>query len=472
MNKKTLNNLTYLYICIPIIIFLLGWCKLYISVPITLLIIFSFITRIEKYKQIDNLVKFTKNHKKEIVITIAIAIIYVFISGIGGYVYQNPDHIYRNSIFKELIDNKWPIYHTPQGVFDFDTIFVYYFALWLPAALIGKIFNLSLAYFALFIWCVLGVLLTFSYLKKYYKGKYYIPILLFIVFSGLDIIERFIYGNNFFEMLTSINHLEWIGSFQMSSFTTQLFWVYNQAIPAWLITMFILNEKDNRYIGVIMAMSLLFCTLPAIGLIFLFIYKIFFESLTKKNKVNIKNWAQKTFSWQNMFVGIPILLINYLFLKSNLSGNQINFGAATYQYLNILIIYVFEFGIYYFISYKYIDNKKLYWLSLISLLICPLVRIGHSQDFCMRACIPGQIVMFTFVLKTLYQTKKRNKNVFKILCIIILLGSVTALNEIKRTNVNTGYNTKIEYTDLLNCYDSPNFYGNKNNSSFVKYIAK
>lgn len=472
MNEKTLNNLAYLYISIPIIIFLSGWCKPLIAIPIISLIVLSIIYRIKNTPRID-ILKYLKKNKKAIIITFLIAAIYVYLSGIGGYVYQNSDHLYRNAVFKELVNNPWPIYHKPQGIFNTDTIFVYYFALWLPSALIAKITNIEVGYFILYIWCLLGVVLTFCYIKKYYKGKSFIPLILFIFFSGLDIVERFLLGkDNLLDMTTMPIHLEWIGAFQMSSFTTQIFWVFNQAIPAWIITFFMLKEEDNRYIGVILAMSLIFCTLPAAGLVFIFIYKIFFATLLSKKKKDIKEWLTHTFSWQNILIGIPILIINYLFLKSNLSGNKISFGINEEQYLNVLIIYIYEFGIYYLLTYKYIDNKPLYWISFISLLICPLIQIGHSQDFCMRACIPSQIIMFTLVLETLCKTRKENKFIFIILCITLSLGMFTPFNEIQRTIKSTNSTTHRKYINLSNSYNSNNFYGNKENNIFVKYISK
>ena len=39
-------------------------------------------------------------------------------------------------------------------------------------------------------------------------------------------------------------HIEWWARFyQFSSFTTQLFWVFNQAVPAWIATLLVLSTK-------------------------------------------------------------------------------------------------------------------------------------------------------------------------------------------------------------------------------------
>ena len=157
-----LNNITYIYLMIPIIIFLIGWVKLYISIPISILILFSIINRFKNKK--INILKYLKENKKEVIITLLISIILIYLSGIGGFVYQNKDQLYRNSIFSELIHNKWPIYLNPGGEFTKDVMMVYYFALWLPAAVIGKIFTLKTGEIFFFIWCVIGLYLFLSYL--------------------------------------------------------------------------------------------------------------------------------------------------------------------------------------------------------------------------------------------------------------------------------------------------------------------
>ena len=54
---------------------------------------------------------------------------------------------------------------------------------------------------------------------------------------------------------------------QFSSFTTQLFWVFNQSIVAWIVTiMFIDEKKVNNYMLIIL-LCLPYAPLPFVGLI-------------------------------------------------------------------------------------------------------------------------------------------------------------------------------------------------------------
>ena len=467
---KVLNKFTFIYFYIPTMIFILGWLRPILSVPLSILLTIVLIKVILKDKKkitIDRIYDYIRNNKEQIIFMLIISIIFVYLSGIGGLVYQNYDHAYRNAILNNLVNYDWPIIEKNGEIF-----FVYYFAYWLPAALMGKIFGLEFAYFFLFIWTIIGVYILFNYIKKISKGYPFIPIIIFIFFSGLDIAELFTYGGSITQVLTHATHIEWSTQFQFSSFTTQLFWVFNQALPAWLLTFYILSLKDNRIIGLLIAISLIFCTLPSFGLVFVAIYKIFFDNKIEKGKV--KEWLKHTFTFENLIVGIPLLIIFGIFVKSNAAGGKVTFGISLDKNLQYLVATFFEFLIYYLCIYKYQKKSSLYYISLLSLLICPLVSINNGGDFCMRASIPGLIILYIFVIDTFYKAKEKNDKVtITLLIIILLIGSVTPSNEIRRTIMNT-YHTHYRETAELITETSfeKNFYGYTKDNIFYKYLMK
>lgn len=78
---------------------------------------------------------------------------------------SNYDFGWRNGIFKTLVENRWPvILEQAEPYFDSPAAFVYYFAFWLPAALIGKVFGLSAGIHFQFIWALIGILLVFYFI--------------------------------------------------------------------------------------------------------------------------------------------------------------------------------------------------------------------------------------------------------------------------------------------------------------------
>ena len=467
---KILNKFTFLYLYIPTVIFLFGWCKLYISIPLFILLSIILVKMFSNYKEEFNnekVINYFKKNKKQILILLFISLLYVFLSGIGGYVYQNYDHIYRNSLFESMINNSWPILEHNGEIY-----MVYYFALWLPAALMGKIFGVEFGYFFFYIWCTIGVFLFFNYIKDFSKKHYLLPILIFVFFSGLDFIENFLYGGDPGTIFSKAYHIEWSTGYQFSSFTTQLFWVFNQCIPAWLLTFYILSLKDNRIIGLLIAMSLIFCTLPSVGLAILALYKIFYDNGIKKK--DFKEWLKHTFTWENLLVGVPILIIFGLFVKSNAAGGVIIYGIPQFRILNYILTIIYEVGIYYFLVHKYHSKNPLFYVSFIFLLLCPMLSINGAGDFCMRASIPSLLVLYMFVVKTLDEShKKKDRKTFIALIMILAIGAITPLNEIRRTIINTNYYGGRQYGVIVSeTYFGENFYGYTKDSIFCKYFMK
>lgn len=463
-NFGNLNSIILLYLGIPILIFIIGWCKILIAIILSSLLIYGIYSF---FKQNFKLVKLNKKVIINFIVIVLISFVWVYLSGIGGLNYQNFDHQYRNSIFNLLISESWPVILPPSGAYDFPIGLCYYIAIFLPAALFGKSFGLAAGYIFLYLWCSIGVLLTLLYLTKITKLNKYIVIILFIFFSGLDILNASIHGNNIVDLLYFSKHLEWSTAFQFSSNTTQLFWVYNQAIPTWLLTLLIINQKDNKYLGFIYSFSLLYCTLPAISLSIIVIYKMLFENYKKSKK-----YLKEIFSFENIVCGIPILLLSYLYLKGNLASENIYLIDFSHNIIDVIITLFCEVIIYIFIIFKYQNNNKWLYLTLIIAFICPFIAIGNGGDFCMRVSMPILMVLFILIIKSLDKAKlKKDWLVIVSFIIVFTIGSLTPINEIKRTVYNTinGYNNKaISLTDKRN----DNFFCNVENNTFFTYIVK
>ena len=82
---------------------------------------------------------------------------FVCVSGVGGFGYQSSDWEKHNSILRDLIAFPWPVQYNSTG---FEGVsLIYYFAYYLPAALIGKIAGWDAANFALIAWTLGGFFL-------------------------------------------------------------------------------------------------------------------------------------------------------------------------------------------------------------------------------------------------------------------------------------------------------------------------
>lgn len=178
-----------IFLTLPFIIFSLGWIRIYYAIPILIITILAFCKSIKHMPSIwipdlnqDNIIK--------IIIIVGVLAIWIYYSGIGKFVYQNDDHIIRNTIFNLLIEKDWPIrnYHVLQeyspGVKS--TGMVYYIGFWFPAAVIGKLFGLRIGYYALAFWALIGLSLVYYFICARYKKILMWPLLL--LFFSADVI--------------------------------------------------------------------------------------------------------------------------------------------------------------------------------------------------------------------------------------------------------------------------------------------
>ena len=275
-------NLFGFYFLFPIFLLVINWFQIYISIPCVILIIYIYYKFIcsktilteEEYKNIFNLKKW--------IFLIILVIVFSLLSGSGGFFYQNWDYNARNAVLNDLINFKWPVTYNYNSVdskiLGFDTgILSYYFTYWLPAAGIGKLLGIEAANIFLLLWHIFGLLLFFYFLARYLKKIKISYFFLFFAFSGMDILGRIIinlYEHKVFSItdFIGIEHIDTFGGyFCFSSFVTQVFWVFNQAIPAFIITMVLLNEKNYQNIGILMLFLVPFAPFPSLGLLYLII---------------------------------------------------------------------------------------------------------------------------------------------------------------------------------------------------------
>lgn len=314
MSLNFLKRFSYIYIFLPIILFILGWIKLQISIPIVILLM---ILIFHVNKDINKAENYQIINKKTKWIILGVMLIFCILAGQGGLFYQSTDHHWRNAIFRDMINMKWPVFY------DYSNSYLdYYIGHWIIPAFIAKLFlgfseevAWSVGNICLLIWTTIGVFLSFIWLSNLIKDKKKIwyALLIFIFFSGMDFIGKILFNCNFDAM-----HLEWWAfKYQFSSMTTQLFWVFNQSTVAWLITMMVLNEKNVKNYFVLILSYLPYAPFPFVGAIPIFAckgIKFLIESVKSKE---IFKFLKQVFSIQNVISLITILPIYYLYYFCN-----------------------------------------------------------------------------------------------------------------------------------------------------------
>lgn len=549
--KRTdlLKVASYVYIILPLIIFFLGWTKLYlVGIPLTIALITSLYLIVKKECNSDCKFHFTRADVIKIILIVALIALWVYFSGIGGLTWQNLDHKWRNEIFDVLVEYKWPVVSgTQYGTNGMS----YYIGFWMLPAVIGKVFGLAAGYIAQYVWAVIGVLLVYLLICRRIKKVAVCPLVVFIFFSGLDIVGLFIINHKEFLDFTLGNHIEsWVAGYQFSSFTTQLFWVFNQAIYGWIITLIAL-ENTNNSIVLVMAAGLFSASLPAVGLMPIVLCSIWnnVRRIRKIKNISIINAIYTSLCTYENIIGLfSAGVIGTLLLSNNAISYTAGSGGQTkimtilllgviaililivvieiirrnevfrnnvkrvlvnnkrlIQILLVLIglafvayganhglpannrftqennIYKYilflglEVGIYILLTYRKGKHDNIYIASIVMFLLCPIFILGSSIDFCMRACIPAQIVLFVYVVKTIDDIVIQKKKLATVIMILtLLIGSVTTISEFARTISSYPEYEKngIEKVRPDQILESMNFCSHVDESIFYKHIAR
>lgn len=487
MNVRNLKICSYMYLVIPIIIFFMGWIKLIYAIPLSIAVIVAIIIANKKRENKDENQIISK--KKILLISFLILIVCI-LAGQGGLFYQSVDHHWRNAIFRDLINSKWPVYYSFS-----DCYLDYYIGHWLVPAGIAKIFlpfSENLAWWAgnicLLVWSTIGVTLTFLWIiniiKEKNKKNILIALAIFIFFSGLDILGLLITGGS----IDSNLHIEWwANKYQFSSISTQLFWVFNQSIAAWLVIMLFLQEKNVKNYFLLIILLLPYAPLPFVGAIPLFAcngFKYLYKSIKEKE---LKKFWKEVFSIQNIIALICILPIYYFFYSLNEATSQSGFrlysGLLTFEEISKLIVFWFlEIGLYAIPMIKTYKKLALFWVSFIILIFIPLFKIGGGLDFSMRASIPALIVCMIFVIDFLLNQPTENNKIKKYIIIgLLVIGSITPLFEygraiskvIETKNIRAVADSIVTYSDKPKS-DYSNFLAenSRDKSIFLKYLIK
>jgi hypothetical protein len=438
---KYLHRISILYLALPFLFFCLGWLRLWIAVPVVAVILWAV------WKLFTQSTNPQSTNPQSLIYLLLITFIWLFFSGIGGYAFQNWDHHWRNAVLHDLIGYNWPvIYSSPEkGPV---TMLVYYVGYWLPAALAGKAFGWQVANLVLFLWTWFGVLLIIFHLAN--KGEGTSPLLkwtlLLIFFSGLDALGALFFAKDYPTLWPPIQHLEiWSGNLQFSSFTTQLFWVFNQAVPAWLCVTLTLNEMKGKGLGdsslaagrlaqndirgqlvFIWSLCLFFAPLAALGLLPYLLIEFFKHTDFKSPFKNLR--------FDILLASGIIVLISVLYFSSNTAAQERGLQAIALK--DFLAFFLLEGGILWLVLAPLKWRDPRWVVTGLLLAVIPFIQLGSGRDFVMRASIAQLFYLMIMTGEVLFS--KTTPRFLLITCYLLLaLGSLTPLYEINRSVYRT-----------------------------------
>lgn len=433
MKLSTLYRLTYIYLALPLLVFILSWLNFGFAIVFALIFAGAFYMAYPRESYEEN----ERFSRKSLALMAGIAIVWCFLAGIGYFYYQSFDYHFRNAVFRDLINYEWPVFYPLAN-----TPLVYYMAFWLVPAGVAKFFGLfvtnkitlfMIGNYLLFIYAAFGSALIFAHLAQALKVRRIkqisAAIVLFMLFSGLDII-----GHKYFTVVPQPfeHHLEWWATFfQYSSITTGMFWVFNQFIPVTLIMLLVYNERKISNFGFLAALCLFFSPYPTAGIgAFMITYAgvYFVKSADKK-----QFWLNEIFSVQNIIGAFWLLPLSALYFITNsegMDGLYYVFDFTTPE--RLFLFMVLEFLLYTVLLFPQFCRNVFFLTMFISLLLIPFLRLDQQNNFCMRASIPAIVVLAVFTIRFLFEERREHPIKTGILCILLVIGAMTPLTEFYR----------------------------------------
>lgn len=350
-----------------------------------------------------------------------VPLLWAVCSGQGAFVPQKWDMIWRNAVFRDLITHDWPVLYN-----DGKYALIYYIGHWLIPAAFGKLLLPAvgldaawrLANIGLLLWTSLHlwitVLLCLAALGSAKAKNAAIVLAVFICFSGMDYIGLILVHGLPLKQ-HQLAHIEWWQApFQYSSMATQLGWVYNQSVPAWLAVMLYLSLRRHvALFAQILSLMLLAAPFPAVGLAVFMTADGCRLLLQAAKKRRLLPFFRDVFSVPNVTSAAVLLPVTYLYYASNIAVQNM---ATTmpesmasdmqfFWYLGFLrsklpLFWIIEFGALACCLGMLFRKRLLFITATVSLMIVPCF-ICRSWDLVMRVSIPALFVLMFLTIRLL-----------------------------------------------------------------------
>jgi hypothetical protein len=472
---------TFLYLIAPSFLFAVGWLKWYFAlINVIILAYFVFVVAKDFIKQ-DNARRNSvldfgpKIEKRKLIINIIVflcLVIWVMLSGTGGFGFQGTDYRASNALLKDLVLRDWPINLTVGGV---EGRIVYYMAYYLPAAVIGKVFGWVAANYFIVLWTLLGICLSFSWFVflsrvdlKNKPEKLLGLLIIFCLAGGLDLFGVAYLRNA--DLRISTQNEWWAGYFQYSSNTTLIYWVPQQTISTWLLIGMIVdayyNVENRWYLIMAMSVAVIWSPLGVIGA-FPFYVLVIIAGFQEKKCNNILNKKLIGFNFLSMWIGV----VHLLYIGSNQLKFPMGFSWEGVEDQGRLIKYIFAFWFLEFLFLSILITafmffgvlsgksrmsnartrrnwralleknfdlplKQLYifLISLICLFLLPVFRLGIYNDLVMRSSVPSLFIFWAMVAKILIDStvrvRIRHNFLYSMIMAVLIIGFYPAMRNI------------------------------------------
>ena len=410
------------YLAIPLVVWIFWWCELYISIPIAIATAIFLV---------DQSSKLQLSITRRDVILIAVGVLFASISrSFGFFDATNGDWVKHFGILQALVDFSWPV--------EIDGAYLrYYLGYYVVPAGMAKIVGIESLRWFLGLWTGLGIGLFLIMLTRRLDTRLVMGVLvLLVIFSGIDWLKAV--GN--FIPTGPLYHLEpityplsvlrelgmrdgttfiedTIWSLQISSFATLLMFVPQHLIPGLLGTMMIIqcgrNPEHTKLSILIIALCAFWSPFVSLGLVVLQLAQV---------------WKPQKYLSVHNLIALPIGLVLVTYIASGPSVSSLWFFLDYPSiWLGVLILWL-EVGVIAGILFWIrpgLRYSRLFWASLVSIVLLSFFHFGYFNDLLMRATIPAMVILLYYLTRLASRWRmKRIPRLQKAVLIMVLLAAM------------------------------------------------
>lgn len=508
------------FLVIPVIVFMTGYLRWYVGVPLALcMIVFSVITVCSCTKPAGGKTALASSAKdinmplRHLVGFAVFAVFLAWFSGVGEFIYSLQDHAIRRATLSDLVSYKWPViydYSTQTnpdvikeiGKTSGKTALMYYFTYWMPAALFGKLFGRTAADVFLMLWTAIGIFLTLLGMAKLNGRACVTQPIFYMFFGGLDVIPTIVHSVTDYDLWTSIEG--WVPNMAYYCNMSELANVFHQCVPCFLVTVLVMLSVNTRSFGLTGGLLFAYSPFGVFGILPVILTAVF----RKDMRQDVKGTLKDLFTPVNILSAAIMLVVFGSFYMGNANGAgktgftwtfYSSFGLFVICYLCFLIIEVLPVTAVLFKRYR---KDPFFICAAVCMTLIPVYMMTWVNDFAMRASMPSRFIMCVLLaamFKDLYdedkerirrqkklEKKKAARLAFAILTVILmmfpgfvnayLIAGCQATGEPDRKdmvgsfgNVNNATDGSIEYAYVINNQFYTDDYMD---SFFFRYLGK
>lgn len=437
VNAIYISIIAYLYI--PLLIFLLGWVKLIVALPVIA------VTAVGIFFSMRNIYRSNTGNKYGTLLGILIAFLGFFlffvVAGHSDLFAQDYDWHKHHAVFNDLMNFEWPV------VYENNSMLTYYLGSYIVPSFFGKIFHSALVMrWAIPVWNAIGLTIVYStvcYLLKLQTiPKKVITFFIILLWGGATVLGNLIYHGVHSDVLAIIPfNYKWIDietiRVHFASNYDALHDAFQHVITPWLSVCFFMCNKKNYESYIMIALPLLFSA--TFGFVY-FVPILLIYALWNLRRSKFAEWIKSVFGWGNcLMLPLTAILIMYFYdyllsEKPSSMGFKINTFKGIFDFY--LIFVLVEFFAYSLLLFKTNKRNPIFYIINVELLIIPFISLGLYNDLLSRGSIPARFILMILCLELFYNTSMKNWRMWGV-SILLSISILTTCVQIRSHMVRT-----------------------------------